>query len=69
MSFFDSEIVQKEMEDITSLQEEIYDNVYSYFTMNKREKIEHIKLLKLLLTNKRFFMLVFLSRMIPEQNR
>ena len=29
MSFFDSEIVQKEMEDITSLQEEIYDNVYS----------------------------------------
>tara|TARA_Y100000589_G_scaffold326771_1_gene367189 strand:- start:449 stop:784 length:336 start_codon:yes stop_codon:yes gene_type:complete len=48
MSFFDSEIVQKEMEDITSLQEEIYDNVYSYFTMNKKEKIEHIKLLQTL---------------------
>ena len=49
MSFFDSEIVQKEMEEITKLQEEIYGNVYSYFTMGKKEKVEHIKLLQVLI--------------------
>ena len=48
MSFFDSEIVQKEMEDITSLQRRSRDNVAFYFTMNKKEKIEHIKLLQTL---------------------
>ena len=45
MSFFDSEVVRKEMTDIQELQEEVYGNVFSFPQMDKEDKAEHIELL------------------------
>lgn len=47
--FFDSELVKKELEEISNLQEKIYKNVFSFFSMGKDEKIRHIDLLKKLI--------------------
>ena len=49
MSFFNSEFVKKEMEEITELQEKIYDSVFKFPTMNNKEKLEHIEILERLL--------------------
>ena len=38
MSFFNSELVKKEMEEITELQEKIYNSVFKFPTMNNKEK-------------------------------
>ena len=48
MSFFDSDIVRSEMEEIHELQEDIYANVMKFPYMNRAEKLEHIdQLIKL----------------------
>ena len=52
-SFFDSELVRKEMTDIQELQEEVYGNVFNFPQMPKDEKIEHIDLLLELLEKQR----------------
>jgi hypothetical protein len=49
MSFFDSEIVRAEMVEISELQEEIYKNMFSFFKMNKEDKLQHVKLMQKLL--------------------
>jgi hypothetical protein len=49
MKFFDSEVVQAEMAEISDLQEEIYRNVFTFPTMEKEDKIKHIDLLQRLL--------------------
>ena len=49
MSFFKSEFVQKEMEDITKLQEKIYESVFKFPTMSNEDKLEHIDMLEELL--------------------
>lgn len=49
MSFFDSNLVKKELEEITVLQEKIYENVFKFPAMNSDEKIGHIELLESLL--------------------
>ena len=49
MSFFKSEFVQKEMEDITKLQEKIYESVFKFPTMSNDDKLEHIDMLEELL--------------------
>ena len=49
MSFFNSDLVKKEMEEITELQEKIYDSVFKFPTMNNKEKLEHIEILEKLL--------------------
>ena len=49
MSFFDSEIVQEEMKEITRLQEAVYSQVFSFAHMGKREKLEHVEMLETLL--------------------
>ena len=53
MSFFDSEVVRKEMTDIQELQEEVYGNVSSFPQMDKEDKAEHIELLIELLEKQR----------------
>ena len=53
MTFFDSDIVRKEMADIQDLQEEIYDSVFTFPQMPKEEKEEHIELLMELLEKQR----------------
>ena len=49
MSFFDSEIVQKEMDDINSLQRKIGKELFVFPTMTKEEKYDHMQLLSDLL--------------------
>ena len=49
MSFFDSDIVQEEMKEISQLQDEIYTKVFSFSSMNDDEKILHIDMLDKLL--------------------
>lgn len=48
-SFFDSELVQKEMEEINSLQDEIYKEAFKFPELSNEEKIEHLERLDYLL--------------------
>ena len=47
--FFDSEIIQEEIEEINELQKMLYGNVMQFPTMKHDEKVEHIDLLTELL--------------------
>ena len=47
--FFDSEIIQEEIEEINELQKMLYGNVMQFATMERIDKIEHIDLLAELL--------------------
>lgn len=49
MSFFNSEIVRKEMEEITKLQEIVFENVFKFSFMSIEDKREHIDILEKLL--------------------
>jgi hypothetical protein len=53
MSFFDSDIVQEEMKEISQLQDEIYTKVFSFSSMNDDEKILHIDMLDKLLNKQK----------------
>ncbi len=53
MSFFDSEVVRKEMTDIQELQEEVYGSVFNFPQMNDEEKLEHVEILMELLEKQR----------------
>ena len=53
MSFFDSEVVRKEMTDIQELQEEIYGSVFNFPQMDAEEQADHIELLIELLDKQR----------------
>ncbi len=53
MTFFDSDLVRKEMTDIQELQEEIYGSVFNFPQMGNEEKEEHIDLLMELLEKQR----------------
>ena len=53
MTFFDSDLVRKEMTDIQELQEEIYGSVFNFPQMDNEEKEEHIDLLMELLEKHR----------------
>ena len=52
-SFFDSEVVRKEMTDIQELQEEVYENVFNFPNMDKEEQADHIEVLLELLEKQR----------------
>ena len=52
-SFFDSELVRKEMTDIQELQEEVYGSVFNFPQMEQEDKVEHIELLIELLEKQR----------------
>jgi hypothetical protein len=49
MSFFDSEMVQEEMNTIAKIQKKIVKELPSFFIMDVNEKLEHINLLSELL--------------------
>lgn len=49
MSFFDSNIVQDEMKEISELQDEIYTKVFSFASMDADDKIRHVDMLEELL--------------------
>ena len=47
--FFDSDIIQKELEIINDLQEEIYGKAFKFDSLNREERLEHIDNLSQLL--------------------
>ena len=49
MSFFDSEVVRAEMTEISELQEDVYQNVFNFTSMDKEEKLFHVGMLERLL--------------------
>ncbi len=49
MSFFESEIVNEELEELHDLQNEIYGNLFDYSEMTREEKLYHIGLMEQLL--------------------
>jgi hypothetical protein len=49
MSFFDSEIVQQEIEDISDLQKTLSRDIFKFPSMTKEEKEEHMGVLEELL--------------------
>ena len=49
MSFFDSEVVRKEMTDIQELQEEVYGALFKFPTMPKEDKQYHVECLERLI--------------------
>jgi len=49
MSFFQSELVQDEMNRIAELQEAIYKNVFTFSSMTKEDKLEHVEMMEELL--------------------
>ena len=61
-SFFKSDIVREELEQINSMQEEIYSHAMRFPTMSRQEKLEHIEqLTDLLLKQKIMYTRVSLS--------
>ena len=55
MRFLDSEIVQKEMKDIETLQKKVYGNVFNFPNMNREDKMKHIEILEELINKQQIF--------------
>lgn len=53
MSFFQSDFVQQEMKEISQLQDKIYEKVFSFASMGKDEKLEHVEMLEELLSKQK----------------
>lgn len=53
MGFFNSDIVKKEIEEVSLLQEKIYNNVFKFPSMSDNEKLDHIDTLQELLEKQR----------------
>jgi|TARA_B100001094_G_scaffold143000_1_gene138610 hypothetical protein len=49
MSFFNSEIVQDELKEISNLQERLYGSMFTFSEMSVEGKIEHIEFMEKLL--------------------
>jgi hypothetical protein len=49
MSFFNSDIIRNEMNEIKELQEIIYENVFKFPSMSNEDKIKHVNTLENLL--------------------
>ena len=52
-NFFDSEIIQEELQEINRLQEEIYGSVLTFGRMTKEDKLDHIEKMTQLLEKQR----------------
>ncbi len=52
-SFFDSEIIQKELEEIQNLQQQLYGTILTFGYMTKEEKVENIEKMTQLLEKQR----------------
>ena len=47
--FFQSEIIQEELNEINRLQEKIYGSLFSFEAMTREDKLEHVEILTTLL--------------------
>ena len=52
-NFFESEIIQEELQEINELQEQIYGSILSFGMMPRETKLEHIEKLEILLEKQR----------------
>jgi len=43
--FFDSEIIQEELNEINKLQEKIYGSLFDFGMMSKEDRLEHVQIL------------------------
>ena len=48
-SFFDSEIIKEELEEINELQQEVYGDAFKLMRMSSTERVEHVENLETLL--------------------
>ena len=48
-SFFDSEIIKEELEEINELQQEVYGDAFKLMRMSSAERVEHVENLETLL--------------------
>tara|TARA_B100000131_G_C17661612_1_gene428477 strand:+ start:139 stop:474 length:336 start_codon:yes stop_codon:yes gene_type:complete len=51
--FFDSEIVQEELEEINEMQQDIYKDAFTFPSLSREDRKEHIESLKILLDKQR----------------
>ena len=51
--FFDSELIQEELEEINELQKFIYGRILNFGSMSREDKLEHIEKMTLLLEKQR----------------
>ena len=49
MSFFNSDLVREEMDEISRLQDKVYKKVWEFPSMDKDDKLEHVEMLSDLL--------------------
>ena len=49
MSFFNSDLVREEMDEISRLQDKVYKKVWEFPSMDKDDKLEHVEVLSDLL--------------------
>ena len=49
MSFFNSDLVREEMDEISRLQDKVYKKVWEFPSMGKDDKLEHVEMLSSLL--------------------
>ena len=69
MTFFDSEVVRAEIVHINELQEKLYSKMFSFYSMNKQDKLDHVELLKTLIDKQKvwrerpFGHIIFLSEL------
>ena len=52
-NFFDSELIQEELQEINDLQDQIYYTVMDFGILSREQKLEHIEKLKVLLEKQR----------------
>ena len=51
--FFESEIVREELDKINKMQDDIYNNLFTFTSLSYEDKVEHIEKLEILLEKQR----------------
>jgi hypothetical protein len=51
--FFESEIVREELDKINKMQDDIYNNLFTFPSLSYEDKVEHIEKLEILLEKQR----------------
>ena len=54
--FFDSEIIQDELKEITKLQQSVYVSMLEFGTMSQEYRIEHVEMLSILLEKQKIML-------------
>ena len=66
MSFFDSELVQTEMQEISKLQEKVYSNVFTFPSLDRESKLRHINDLETLMEKQKILYMQLALSDVPS---